>query len=154
MDFSQLVGFIVTVAGFIYFMIQHIKMNRREHEDEFSEEPQDRLNNFLKSLEDDMREKKVEQPMKKVVPPPIIKAQKPPLKTQSVVKKTKSSEFKSSLDDHSFLSTSKGVKDAPSYEVIKEHDPSQVQELLHQLPSKKQMVIYQEVMGLPLALRK
>lgn len=124
---SEWIGLIVSVVIFLYLMLRKMAPSKDE----------DRLEDFLESLEQDMAAKKKPAPpapkpvkAKVFVPPP-----KPPeVEKQGIV----SSYFE------------KGVQ----YDVIGKATPSRAHRLLENLKDRRDMVILHEIIGPPKCKRR
>jgi hypothetical protein len=184
MDFSEVIGFLVTIAAILYMFIKRIQHDRvkrtreYEHEDE-EQNDEERLKDFLKSLDIDMEESKDFKPPSPPPKPVVIKPKvNQPFYKQ--VKQEKTSQkrvdhnysFKSSFDDVQSTNAieNRKFKDNisdkyPSYdgdhlvreefkhrnisEKINYKRSSRIKTLISDLPSKKEMIILNEVLNQP-----
>lgn len=130
---NEWIGFIVSIAIFLYLMLK----NRPAQDDP---EQEDKLKDFLESLNGDMKAKK-----KGVLPPPIL-PQKP------IHAKYSPPVVRNQTPSQSIVSTyfEKGVE----YDVIGKDVPSRAHRLLQTLKDKRDMVILHEIIGPPKCRRR
>lgn len=178
MDFSEVVGFLITMAAIIYMFIKRSQDARKRSQTH--DEPEDgehhqaeKLDDFLKSLEIDMKESgdfkpppkpKVSKPepraaYHKAPPPrPLQKQEKSKfrssiedfkMKTNIEERKLKvnsKNKYEGEYGDHLLSSQFKGNK-IPG--LIGYKRASRIAKLIHQLPSKKDIVLLHEVLDKP-----
>jgi hypothetical protein len=163
-SFSDIIGYIITVLALFYFMGRGSKKSESEPEENSDDQAQ-KLKDFLRSLEDDMKE--APKPKPSVLPPvPKKKVASPVQKPFSSVEKR---EFKSTIenrkletavfkeyesyeDTYQVQKVSSHIGNAPAYEVSGKEGISRADRLLSQLQSKKQMVLLHEIFGKPKGL--
>ena len=188
MDISQIIGFIISVLAILYIVTKRVKEERlrKEHPEEYEKEQQKQeanLKQFLKSLDVEMEDKKMNPPPKPVQKltasqaSKTVKKENLPPKPQRIV----SDEFiyKSDLDNvhlkndisqrkiHSHIEdkytdiygervVSVDLREVSNrtYEVIQKIRVSRGEKLLQSMPTKKNMVILYEIYGTPKGLQK
>lgn len=182
MDFSEIVGFLITILAIIYIFVKRAQDTRKRsqtHEDESYEghHQEEKLKDFLKSLEIDMEDSE------DFTPPPAPKAPIPkPLpvhreapKPKPVHKRNPLQEefkFRSDMDDFQLKTNIEGRKYKVNIknkyeEGYGEHllspefrgekiihlmgykRSSRIKKLIRSLPSKKDMVLLHEVLDKP-----
>lgn len=182
MDFSEVIGFFVTLAAIAYMFIKRVRDTRDRPDLSEDGNEENKLEDFLKSLEEDMEESKDFKPapipkVVKVTPKPLS-VQKIKQPTPKQVLKQKEGEFRSNLDGYTSYSAieerklktniksqyegdygehllSKGFRHDPTHEIFSSvgmRGPSRVKELLHSLPSKKDMILINEIFNKPKGL--
>lgn len=184
MDFRDVIGFFVTLAAIAYMFIKRVR-DARNRPDPSPEEDEhgERLEDFLKSLEEDMEESKDFKPIPKPLPKPKIV--KPPTEAYAVKKskppkqphKEKEDGFRSTLDGYTSHSSiedrklktnikslyegdygehllSKGFRSDGKDEVrfVGLRGSSRAKKLLRSLPSKKDMILINEIFNKPKGL--
>lgn len=184
MDFSDIVGFLITLAAIFYMFIKRAQDARKranEHENEEGEPHQaDKLKDFLRSLEIDMEESEDFRPppqpkiTKSESKPPLVNPRPPILPRQAPKRSNLESEFsfRSDLDDFKMKTNIEerklkiDVKNKfegdygdhllrPEFRgeklprLVGFKKPSRIRLLLSSLPSKKDIVIINEILNTP-----
>ncbi len=169
MDFSQILGFLVTMAAIIYMFTKRAKERHKGHSE--SGEHEERLDEFLRSLESDMDESKdfKDKPKSKGVKVTEVSKSKAVHKDESFQEEFK---FRSGLDnfqtrtniderklkidikgkygddygEHLLSAQFRGEK-IPT--LIGYKRASRIKGLIRSLPSKKDMILLHEVLDKP-----
>lgn len=133
MKFEDLIGFIISLAAFIFLMIRSA-MKKNQMTDEEEEEFQAPLT-------------------PPVIPPLIIKKQK--FKSPVLEKKSDYAKMNTSIVERYSGSSvvSSRYANSVAYEVTGKSRPSRAQNLISNLKSKKNMVILKEIIGTPKGFR-
>jgi hypothetical protein len=186
MDLIEFIGFVITFFIFVVLMLKRSyerwKRYQFPDEEEGGGEPKDQeqqLKDFLKSLEEDMEEVKVERPLppippkpKIIKPPPKAPVEKPkppkPLKpvgalATSVDKRTLATKvdkrhLETRIEDRFAGTTvvSDHFQQAPEYDpyrLKKKGKEARIRKLLGGLKSTKDMVLLHEILSRPRSLR-
>lgn len=176
MDFSEIIGFLIAVAALIYMFIKRAQDARRRSENKEEDEEhghEDRLKDFLKSLEIDMDESEDFRPPPKVskpkpVPvyreePRIIEKKKPlhedfkfrsdledfQMKTNIEERKLKvniKNRYEANYGDHLVRPEFRGEK---MPHLIGYKKASRIKNLIRDLPSKKDLILLHEILEKP-----
>ncbi len=176
---SDLIGFVISILALIYIMFKQAKgrgSSDMEEGQPASDKREQALHEFLKSLEGDLEEEEEHPkrlPPKPVIPPPPKPQPKP--KIQRTVSddfhfKTDIKDFKTDIEHRNLMidigqaqfdeygnkvvSADLQMQGQQAYRIISTVEKSRLKSLLQTLPSKRDMLIYQEVMGRPKALRQ
>jgi hypothetical protein len=133
MKFEDLIGFIISIAAFIFLMIRSA-MKKNQSTDEEEEELQAPL------------------------PPPIklpIIVKKPKYKAPLIKEKSDYAKMNTSIVDRYSGSSvvSSHYANMAAYEVTGKSHPSRAHNLISSLKSKKNMVILKEIIGTPKGFR-
>lgn len=139
MDFTEIIGFLISLFAFIFLMYRRATARRNQNPQEEIDQEK-RLKEFLKSLnveieEDDEEE---ERPIRPPSPPPIKKPM-PAIQKQAPVNyenyrfDSKMDSYKQSFEDE--------------YHMIQKAVPSRGRKLLSSLKSPKEMIILNEVLN-------
>lgn len=174
MDFSQVIGFLVTMAAMIYIFVKRAKDRHQGSHNHEEHEQAEKLEDFLKSLEEDMDESKhfretEKAEVKNVTSPVAPRA----ISTHTAEPPRGEFKFRSDLDnfktktniDDRKLKIDIKNKYAENYgehllssqfrrenkipEVIGFKKASRIKGLILSLPSKKDMVLLHEVLDKP-----
>lgn len=167
MDFSDLIGYIITILALFYFMRGGSRNSQPEPEEDPDEQAQ-KLKDFLRSIDIDMQNEDQFKPPSKPKPPivpqiPKKKVQPPALKPvaqrefKSAIENRKLEtavfkEYESYEDTYQAQKVSSHIGNAPVYEVSGKEGASRADRLLSRLQSKKQMVLFHEIFGKPKGL--
>jgi len=162
------VGFIISILGFLYLIFGNVFASKKQQTSNQRKKAQetfgksDPLKDFLKKLNkemEDLNEEEVVAPVKKYVPPSIPKKtpKQPPVPAykspqyKPVHHQTVAEQVTSAFagDLHSSLDKRYG---AISQEIVRD-EVSRAEALIRGLSSKKDLIIVQEIMLPPLALR-
>lgn len=152
---NEFIGFLISLIAFVYLMWkwrseERAKNKNPEEYDRKKKQQEENLRLFLKSLDIEME---------KPVPPPPPKKKKPaaPKVAPKEIPKEipyeshfEKYEFKSALDERYKEVTH--LQAAPKYEVHQRRSNSRVEKMIKALPSLKQMIIMQTVIGKPKGL--
>lgn len=152
MNLIEFIGFIITMVAMTFLILRRVweDRRRRAHPEEYSnkkEQQEATLKQFLKSLDIDMDEEDEEGEIERHIPPkPPQPIPKPAVRQQQKMKR--SNEFSSPKYTIPVVQNM-----AEGYHAIVKSEPSQASRMIDQLPSKKQMIVYQEIMNPPVSLR-
>lgn len=186
MSLVEFIGFIVSLAAMIFLIVKRVwdETQRRRNPEKYAhetEEQEQTLKEFLKSLDMDLNSEKGVPPQHPSVAKPKKAVKTPYIASSSAPHKQKVDkfQFKSSLDDHHqetsiekrTLKTSirdpyrdhieeeilssefrKGEKSA--YEIINVRKKSRASKIIHGLPSAKDMLVIKEIFGPPKSMRR
>ncbi len=180
MNFIEMIGFIISLGALFILAAKKAldERRRRANPEEYEREERaqaERLKAFLKSIDGDMEEDEEEElQMPKIQHRPVVKQQKPPQKpvitpamiaSQNEARKLNVSiekqRARARLDDHykmpSAPATSTGIhlqRENDAYEIKAIKYTNRATSILSGLKSRKDMIILQEIIAPPLALRK
>lgn len=182
MDFNNIIGFFVTLAAIAYMFMKRPKDAHNDSEDSDQDEDHEqaeKLKGFLKSLEKDMDESSDFKPSSQ---PEITQKKNQSYQPKKAVSQSSESKFKSNMDQYStrnaiedrrlkinlknkyegdygehllsqeFKSIAHGGKSQKFY-LIGYKKPSRIKKILRSLPSKKDMVLINEVLNTPKGLK-
>ena len=135
MNVTEFIGFIVSFGLFIYMMIRQALVTREKKKHPVQpDEDDDELRHFLRELDIDEEEEEELPEEIKPKPKPKVLAPKPrPIYHPPPLTP---------------------IAPMPGYEVENKKLPSRSENLLHELPDPKNMLIYYEIFGPPKSLRK
>lgn len=183
MDFSQIIGFIISLLAIIFLMSRKAldERHRRQHPEEYADEQakkENELKKFLKSMNIDIEDEEqfspIQKPEVRPIPPQLPKKNKPKHQPKAHPERTLSNnyQFKTSLEHfkpetsiekRQFTTAidarrpvysedsliSHDLQNANAYEIRDRYNPSRAEALIRRLPSKKYMIILQEIMNKP-----
>ncbi len=144
MNPSDFIGFTITILAIGFLAYRYIREARlrRKHPEIYQQEVEKKereLQEFLSSLDIDGEKKEEKRPeAPKPIPPPA-KAYRQEDKPRKI----------GVLEQNYKFVTADLSKQGESYEVTGKDQPSRIYALLKRLPSKKEMVLMQEIMGPP-----
>lgn len=161
MNLIEFIGFVISLAALIFLFFKKVRDEkfRLQHPEEYEEElhqKEEALKEILKSMQLDVEDEENLSP-----PPPrpqhvmkkkYIKPPKAPLTVLQTQKEKEANQYEErTLSDNRIFN--KKTINAPAYEVKRLHHSNRGSDLIKSLPSKRDMLIYKEVFGKPLALR-
>jgi type IV secretory pathway VirB10-like protein len=154
----EIIGFVISLLALLYlFMKQNPAPSRRtpaprDQEEEAVEDEDDPFREFLKEKEATEREAKTEEPLPPPSPPKIAKKPKKPsppsLEEYRLASQIEERRLKSALADRQLKS-----RFHHSEERNRNLRPSQAHLAVQHLTSRRDLIIYQEIMNKPKSLR-
>jgi hypothetical protein len=152
MNLIEFIGFLITMSAMTFLILRRIweERQKRSHPEEYDkkkEHQEANLKQFLKSLDIDMNDD--EEPEKK----PFLSVPKPFDRQQKMTKRMVEPPPHKYIVPSHIYTVPKVQNLAEGYHAIVKVKQSRASRMIDRLPSRKEMIVYQEIMNPPVSMR-